>query len=104
VGINQRVSLRKLVDAIRRWVAEGRSEHLAATLGRSFRKTYPSGTMPSQTSHPRAHGTRLRYVPAPDKPSWSFGAMHNAGYELPRIVLLGTRVNKAGAAQNPGPR
>jgi hypothetical protein len=36
VGINQRVSLRKFTDDIRRWVEEGRSNHwIASALGSS---------------------------------------------------------------------
>jgi len=36
VGINQRVSLRKFIDDVRRWVEEGRSDHwIASALGTS---------------------------------------------------------------------
>jgi hypothetical protein len=36
MGINQRVSLRKFIDDIRRWVDEGRSdEWIASALGTS---------------------------------------------------------------------
>jgi hypothetical protein len=36
VGINQRISLRKFTDDIRRWVHEGRSDHwIASALGTS---------------------------------------------------------------------